>query len=179
MSRVWYLHWPSHCCPWLLTFKKFLAGHLWQCFSSAWLAWIISLDKTNFTSCKITHCWRDSRKEHATQFNVSVRCYVSAPACSPCKSSSSAYSSWTCLGVTAGPLVLHSHLNGAPSKGLNLSVHFCISLDCYYLINFDSSFSYPQIQLWLKAKPLFLVKMQVNVESWHKKGEKILFLGSN
>lgn len=74
----------------------------------------------------------------------------------------------------------HCHLNGASSKGLNLSVHFCIYLDCYCLFNFDySSISYPQIQLCLKAKPLFLVKMQVNVESWHKKGEKIIFLGNN
>lgn len=44
-------------------------------------------------------------------------------------------------------------------KELNLSIrHFSICLDCYYATTFNC-FSYQQIQFYLKAKPLFLVKM--------------------
>lgn len=43
---------------------------------------------TNFTFCRITMTAEGmAGKAHATWFSVSVRCYVSAPACSPCMSS--------------------------------------------------------------------------------------------
>lgn len=47
-------------------------------------------------------------------------------------------------------------------KELNLSIS--IYLDCYYAITFNC-FSYQQILFYLKAKPLFLVKIQVYVDS--------------
>lgn len=143
MSRVRCLHWPSlTVVSGFQLFKNFwlvICGNPSEVLGQHGLFYwtkLILLPVRSLTvkgqqesTCHIVQCFSEMLCQRSSLQPVQIL--------QQCR-----YSSWTCLGVTAGPLVLHSHLNGTSSKGLNLSVHFRLSLDCYYLINFDSIVSH-------------------------------------